>query len=117
MQGVIDGGDGQDTLVLNFDNPWWTHAWGGDALYYSGVTTPIWNIDLRNWSWSQLERLEVTGFNATMPWTYPDEIILSAEQLESLQSATGLRKVAIVGGGSIDLTHLSTLGLRIDGHS
>jgi Ca2+-binding RTX toxin-like protein len=22
MQGVIDGGDGQDTLVLNFDNPW-----------------------------------------------------------------------------------------------
>ena len=111
MQGAIDGGDGQDTLVLNFDNPWWTHAWGGDALYYSGVTTPIWKIDLSKWTWTHLERLEVTGFNSSMPWTYPDEIILSADQLSSLQSATGSRKVTVVGGGTLDLTHLSALGL------
>ena len=99
MLGNVDGGLGQDTLVLSFDSPWWTHAWGGDAVAYSGATTPVWKVDLHQWALTSLEKIEVTGFAASTPWTYPAEFIVSAQQLSALQSATGLRSVSIVGGG------------------
>ena len=113
--GQIDGGEGQDTLVIDLSVPWWAHAWGGDALYYSGTTTPTWYLDLHNWTWSQLEKLEVrspSDYN-DRPWEFPAEITLSTDQINLLASASGLKAVSIVGGGALNLAHLADLNINV----
>ena len=111
--GRVDGGAGTDILTLDFSNPWWTHAWGGDALYYSGTTTPTWKVDLHQWELVSIEKLQLLapGYVKDMPWTYPTEFILSAAQIQDLASASGLTSVGIVGGGTLSLAHLSDLGV------
>lgn len=109
--GTIDGGTGYDTLTVDLSNPWWGHAWGGDALYYSGTTTPIWHLDLSGWTWSSLEKFELLGYDATRPWQTPTEVVLSTTQIQGLQAASGLYSVSIVGGGNLDLQHLADLGI------
>jgi len=109
--GTIDGGAGYDTLTVDLSNPWWGHAWGGDALYYSGTTTPIWHLDLSGWTWSSLEKFELLGYDATRPWQTPTEVVLNTTQIQGLQAALGVYSVSIVGGGNLDLQHLADLGI------
>ncbi len=113
QKGLVDGGDGVDTVIVDLSNPWWTHAWGGDALYYSGVTTPVWYLNLSQWDFSGIEKLDVRnpGDLTERPWEVPTEIILSAAQVRSLSSTSGLRAVSILGGGALDLAHLADLSI------
>ena len=110
--GQIDGGAGFDTVVVDLSIPWWAHAWGGDALYYSGTTTPVWYIDLSQWQLKDVEKLEIRGDpNPNMPWTFPTEITLSTKQIQNLSTASGFKSVAIVGGGTLDLGKLASLSI------
>ena len=110
--GQIDGGVGFDTVVVDLSIPWWAHAWGGDALYYSGTTTPVWYIDLSQWQLNDVEKLEIRGDpNPNMPWTFPTEITLSTKQIQNLSTASGFKSVAIVGGGTLDLGKLASLSI------
>jgi Ca2+-binding RTX toxin-like protein len=111
LLGEFDGGSGTDTLVLDFSNVWWTHAWGGDAVYYSGTTTPTWYFDLSELDLRSVEKLDVKGYTAGNPWFTPASISISAEQLNAFSSTTGLGSVLIVGGGSIDMAHLAAIGV------
>ena len=112
-KGVVDGGEGIDSIIIDLSNPWWAHAWGGDALYYSGATTPVWYLNLSQWDIANIEKFHIKnpGDLAERPWESPTEIILSATQIRDLSNASGFKAVSIVGGGSIDVAHFADLSI------
>lgn len=112
LLGEFDGGSGTDTLVLDFSNVWWTHSWGGDAVYYSGTTTPTWYFDISHLDLRNVEKLDVRGYTAGYTWYTPASISISAEQLNAFSSTRGLGSVSILGGGSIDMAHLAAIGVN-----
>jgi Ca2+-binding RTX toxin-like protein len=109
IKGEIDGGDGTDTLTLSFGTNYMYHAWGGDTWYQAN--TPAWKVDLTELTLSGIEQLSVSGYDVNRFWAYPSEFILTATQLASLSSTSGLRALSIVGGGVVDLVHLAAIGV------
>jgi Ca2+-binding RTX toxin-like protein len=116
IKGEIDGGDGADRLILHFgssgqDNKWdnnfWYHAWGGNSV----ETSQAWKVDLTGLHVSSVEQLVVVGYDVNNVLTYPSEFILTAAQLASLSSTSGLRALSIVGGGVVDLAHFAAIGI------
>ena len=104
IRGNIDGGAGTDRFELNFQDLYWVqHAWGGH-FYESS-----WKLDLSQLSLTGVETLAMLG-NA-QGQEYPREIILTATQIAGLSSTSGLPAVSIVGGGEIDLAHLTAIGI------
>jgi Ca2+-binding RTX toxin-like protein len=105
LRGNLNGGAGADTLELNFnDIQYVNHAWGG---YFKESS---WKLDLAGVVLNNIESLVMMGNQQGQE--YPTEIILSAEQIEGLTQTSGLPAVTIVGGGNIDLAHLSALGIK-----
>jgi Ca2+-binding RTX toxin-like protein len=112
ITGTIDGGTGSDTFKLDFSDPWWRHAWGGyvwESQYQYNSTTS-WTVDVSNVALTDIESLVVTG-SSGYSRSMPTEIRLSTSQIAEFTSTSGLPALAIVGGGSIDLAHLSAIGI------
>jgi Ca2+-binding RTX toxin-like protein len=108
LAGQLDGGTGQDKLELNFTEIYYTNsAW---TTYFYQDTTG-WKLNLADLSWTSIERLVMLG-DAQTSNLYPSELVLTAAQLQSISSTSGLPAVAITGGGAVDLGHLSGLGLN-----
>ena len=106
LRGSVDGGTGNDRLELDFSGGGYTHhAWG---TWFAEDTQP-WKLDLSSLVLNGVETLTYTASGSA--YANPAELIVSAAQLGALTSASGLPAVAIVGGGTIDLTHLATLGI------
>jgi Ca2+-binding RTX toxin-like protein len=103
LRGGINGGAGADKLELNFnENQYVYHAWGG---YFSESS---WKLNLAELTLNNIETLDMLGQGQG---GYPTEIILTAQQISSLSSSSGLPAVTIVGGGNVDLAHLAVLGI------
>ena len=109
IEGAVDGGEGVDALTLDFSDNYFYHAWGTST--WDQGDNPDWRVDLTKLNMSGVETLSATGFQAYRSWAFPVEFVLTAAQLSSLSSASGLKNVAIVGGGAVDLQQLATLGL------
>ena len=107
LSGQIDGGAGQDSLELNFNEIIYTNsAWAG--YFYQDTTG--WKLDLSSLTLKNVESLIVRGDKQSTS-LYPSELILTAAQLQSLTSTVGLPSVAITGGGTVSVGHLSGLGV------
>ena len=109
IEGAVDGGEGVDALTLDFSDNYFYHAWGTST--WNQGDNPDWRVDLTKLNMSGVETLSATGYQAYRSWAFPVEFVLTAAQLGSLSSASGLKNVAIVGGGAVDLQQLATLGL------
>ena len=109
IEGALDGGEGSDELVLRFDQSYWYHSWGGNT--WNQENSPAWTVDLTGLSIDSIERIRATGYRSDRFWAYPNEFVLTASQIEGLTSTSGLRAVAIKGGGTIDLDQLASIGI------
>jgi Ca2+-binding RTX toxin-like protein/subtilisin-like proprotein convertase family protein len=109
IKGEVDGGAGTDILALSFNENYIYHAWGGNT--WEQANTPAWKVDLTELNISGIEQLSVSGYDLNRFWAYPFEFILTAAQIASLSSTSGLRALSIVGGGLVDLAHLSAIGI------
>ena len=49
------------------------------------------------------------GFDPNRSWAFPAEFIFSNAQLTDLTSLNGFKAISIVGGGTLDLSHLASL--------
>ncbi|MDC1347429.1 S8 family serine peptidase, partial [Glaciecola sp.] len=88
LQVEIDGGVGQDTLMLSSD-----------------ISR---DIDISKATLSNIETVKVSG-NA---YDYDENsLVLSPAQLTALNNISGVDLVRLVNGGTIELSHLATLGL------
>ncbi|MDT9547293.1 MAG: S8 family serine peptidase [Chlorobium phaeovibrioides] len=108
LSGELHGGSGQDKLVLDFSDSYWSHPWG---YTWDQSSNPSWILDVTTLGLDAVERLEVTGYDSSRFWAFPSEIILTASQIASLSSTSGLRSVGVVGGGAVDLSRFSALGI------
>ena len=108
IEGNIDGGADSDTMELSFANSYWYHPWGNT---YNQQNTPVWKLDLSKLELINTENLKITGLNPTRSWAYPSEIVLTIAQISTLTTLTGVPKLNIVGGGTIDLNKLAALGI------
>jgi Ca2+-binding RTX toxin-like protein len=99
LAGNFDGGDGNDTLLINLYG-YWYHPWGGNN--YDTITP--WHLDLSPLTLSHIEHLTFGGYR-------PNSVTLNVAQLTELSSLAGVSSLNIVGGGTIDLTKLASLGI------
>ena len=109
VDGAFDGGVGKDTFTFDFRESYFYHAWGGNTWNQS--ESPSWHLDLSRATWSGVEALEFTNQDAGRPWAHPSSVVLSVAQVAGLTSTSGLPPVVLVGGGTIDLAHLSAIGI------
>ena len=100
---------GKDTFTFDFRESYFYHAWGGNTWDQS--ESPSWHLDLSRATWSGVEALEFTNQDAGRPWAHPSSVVLSVAQVAGLTSTSGLPPVVLVGGGTIDLAHLSAIGI------
>ncbi|MDC1479889.1 hypothetical protein N8214_10760 [Pseudomonadales bacterium] len=107
LTGDIDGGSGEDTLVLNFSEDSWVHNWN---VWVYEPDAGDWSLDLTGLTLSGIETLNATG-NVGHATKYPSNFIFTVDQLAPLDSATGLTSVIIKGGGIVDLAHLAALNI------
>jgi len=124
IKGSLDGGAGNDKLVLHFDNSgqdttnsndYWYHAWfpepGRQGNTWDEQWSPSWRLDLSGLTLTGVEELNVVGYNSSRSWAYPSEFLLTASQVSSLATLSGIPALGIVGGGAVDLNQLAALGI------
>lgn len=106
LSGVLDSGAGTDRFEVDLsDTLYVSSAKGG----YLGSSSSGWKLDLSGLELKSVETLVVKGDSQSS--AYPSEFILTATQLASLSSTSGLRALSIVGGGLVDLAHLAAIGI------
>lgn len=108
----INGGGGVDRLVLSFWDTYWQHAWGGYVWESRSEynSTPVWHLDISDLVLDSVEVIEIQGSQPS--WSVPSEILLTTGQLHGFESTIGIPTVAIVGGGTIDMGQLDTIGVK-----
>lgn len=109
IEADLDGGSGIDKLQLNFGNSYWYHATGNT---WNQTSSPPWRLDLSQLKLSNIEQLEITGFDPGRFWAFPTEFVMSSQQLAALSATSGVESVAIVGGGAINMGHLDAIGVK-----
>jgi Ca2+-binding RTX toxin-like protein len=107
IDGNIDGGAGTDKLSLSFDSTAWYDGFGGSYAAYS--QTP-WSVDISHMTLTGVENLALTGMVSGALYS-PNEVRLSAAQISSLTTLSGITALGIVGGGTVDLSKLASLGI------
>ena len=101
---------GQDSLTLDFHDSRFYHPWGGNTWSQSN-NGEAWKLDLTQLQLSNIETLNIVGYDSSRYWASPETVIFSLEQINDLSAASGLREAIITGGGTVDLAHLSDLNI------
>ena len=100
ISGAIDGGAGNDELVVSINHGWW-HNGVGDSYNVR------WGVDLTQLSMTNLESLVLSNsFSFGL-----DHIMLTASQVASLGAIKGAKALIVMGGGDVDLDHLASIGI------
>ena len=106
IKGSIDGGEGNDTLRVSVNY----YQYSNHSNYsYLGEDQSDWGFDFTQLTLIGMENLVIDK-------TYDHDsstsfVRLTADQINSLTSITGVETLVILGGGAVDLGHLNTLGI------
>jgi Ca2+-binding RTX toxin-like protein len=112
LQLDVDGGAGQDRLVLDFSASGWRHAWDSTAINPRSV--PDWTLDLSTSRLDGVEHLVFEGYQADRAGLFPATVVLSPAQAASLQSIQGLDNstvaIRVSGLGDVKDWKIGTVG-------
>lgn len=110
--GSWNGGEGIDTVGFDFTQRYWYFPVDGFGTWQENNVPPDWagwGLDI---SGLELDGIEIMQFKAAdARWASPSFIVMTLEQMAALDAVSGVPRISIVGGGTLDISKLNDLGI------